>query len=187
MRFLHVCLCGLKIQHTATHCSTLQHTAAHCNTFMCFCAMWSSSNSVASAAWRTATHCNTLQHITQYVLQCVNALQHTAILYSTLQHTPAHYDTFVRTCTMREMRRWQSGLRVSYVAIVVNCEARRPLAKLQCEARRLHMLQCVVQCEARRPLCQRLIQRTATYCNTMRHAATQCNMLQHTATCCNTF
>ena len=36
---------GIKLQHTATFCSTLQHTATHCSTLQ-----------------HTATHCNTLQH-----------------------------------------------------------------------------------------------------------------------------
>ena len=66
------------LQHTATHCNTLQHTATHCNT-----------------SQHTATHCNTLQG-TAVHCNTLNTLQHSAALYSSLQHnciSPQHTPT----------------------------------------------------------------------------------------------
>jgi len=111
VRMVHFEIHCNALQHTATHCNTLQHSATHCNTHTCQwfrrqCRWWCALKSTATH-FKNLQICNALQHTTHHTHLPVvssttrmvrfkihrNALQCTAKVCDTLQHSATHIFT----------------------------------------------------------------------------------------------
>jgi len=103
------------LQHTTTHCITIPLTVMHCNTLqrtVSHCITLQHTVTRCILLHHTATHCRTLQHMRigacmhvnalldtfRTATHCNNTLQHTALHFSTLQHTATiHRNTVQHT------------------------------------------------------------------------------------------
>jgi len=125
------------------------------------------------------------------------ALQHTATLFNTLQHSATHCSKNLATSssTRTPLSNSASMLRDPLLVLCTTSTLRRTAT--HCNALRHTATHYIsLQHTAARPLtlcwfssepalCGTL-QRSVTHCNTLQHTATHCSTLQHTATHCNT-